>query len=173
MTETDGPPRAVFIAALAVAVAALVGVIVVAANQEPAPVPIAAVPAPKAEDPACAALLAALPDSLGDYERAEAAPPAPPGTAAWRGTDETEPVILRCGLDRPVDFVVGAPLQMVDDVSWFRVGEGDRITWFVVDRSVYVALTLPQNSGATPIQEISRAVSATLPAQEIDPAPAR
>ncbi|WP_082949831.1 DUF3515 domain-containing protein [Mycobacterium sp. ACS4331] len=173
MTETDGPPRAVFIAALVVAVAALVGVIIVAANQEPAPVPIAAVPAPRAADPACAELIAAMPDSLGDYERAELAPPAPPGTAAWRGDDEAEPVILRCGLDRPADFVVGSPLQMVDDVSWFRVAEGNRVTWFVVDRAVYVALTLPQNSGATPIQEISRTVSATLPAKDIDPAPAR
>jgi hypothetical protein len=169
VTRTDGPPRAVFIAAIAVALAVLVGVLVVAANREPAPVPIAAVPAPKASDPACTSLLSALPDSLGDFEHAEAAPPAPEGTAAWRAGEQT--VILRCGLDRPVDFVVGAPLQMVDDVTWFRVAEADRITWFAVDRPVYVALTLPENSGPAPIQQVSKAISETLPAKEIDPAP--
>jgi hypothetical protein len=169
VNRIDGPPRAVFVAAIAVALAVLVGVLVVAANRDPAPVPIAAVPAPQAADPACASLLSALPDSLGEFERAQAVPPAPEGTAAWRAGEQT--VILRCGLDRPADFVVGAPLQMVDDVTWFRVAEADRITWFAVDRPVYVALTLPENSGPAPIQQVSRAISETLPAQEIDPAP--
>ena len=61
----------------------------------------------------------ALPDQLGDYRRAEAADPAPAGAAAWRTGADAEPVILRCGLERPADFVVGAPIQVVDDVQWF------------------------------------------------------
>ena len=44
-------------------------------------------------------------------------------------------------------------------------------TWFAVDRPVYVALTLPQGSGPTPIQEISDAIAKSLPAKPIDPAP--
>lgn len=62
---------------------------------------------------------------------------------------------------------------MVDEVNWFRVSEGDRITWFAVDRPVYVALTLPEDSGPTPIQELSAAIGAALPTRPIDPAPAR
>ena len=65
--------------------------------------------------------MAALPEQLGDYRRAPAAEPAPAGAAAWQASPAAEPVILRCGLDRPADFVVGAPIQVVDAVQWFEV----------------------------------------------------
>jgi hypothetical protein len=139
------------------------------------------VPAPEADSAECRTLVDALPEQLGDYRRAPAAQPAPPGAAAWAA--EGEPVILRCGLDRPAEFVVGSPIQVVDAVKWFRVGEagagGDQpagqghSTWFAVDRPVYVALTLPQGSGPTPIQEISAAIAKSLPTKSIDPAPPR
>lgn len=173
-TERDGPPRAILIAALLIAVGAAVAVLAIAASRSSAPpVPVAAVRAPHADDRACTELLAALPDRLGDYRRTEVAFPAPPGVAAWRLDADSDPVILRCGLERPAEFVVGSPLQMVDDVSWFRIAESDRTTWFAVDRSVYVALTLPTDSGPAPIQELSAAISTALPATPIDPAPPR
>jgi hypothetical protein len=172
----DGPPRSLLIAAVAVAVAAIVAVLVVAVlRQTPAtedPVPIATVPAPKADSRECTALMAALPDQLGDYQRAPAAEPAPRGAAAWRAKSDAEPVILRCGLDRPTAFVVGAPTQVVEPVQWFKLAEADRSTWFAVDRPVYIALTLPSGSGPTPIQDISAAIATTMPATRIDPAPA-
>ena len=178
MTDgADGPPRSLLITAIAVAVAAIGAVLAVAAlRQSPPqqqPVPISSVPAPKAASPECAALMAALPDQLGDYRRAQAADPAPQGAAAWRTESDADPVILRCGLDRPAEFVVGAPLQVVEPVQWFEVADTDRSTWFAVDRPVYIALTLPSGSGPTPIQEISEAISKTMPATPIDPAPAR
>jgi hypothetical protein len=117
--------------------------------------------------------MAALPEQLGDYRRAPAADPAPPGAAAWRAEAQTEPVILRCGLDRPLDFVVGVPVQVVEPVQWFELTDADRSTWFAVDRPVYIALTLPSGSGPTPIQDISKAISQTMPATPVDPAPAR
>jgi hypothetical protein len=183
----DGPPRALMIAAIVVAAGAIIGILVFAALRqappEQRPVAIASVPAPKADSAECRALLGALPEELGDYRRAAAADPAPAGAAAWQATGDGEPVILRCGLDRPGEFVVGSPVQVVDAVQWFRVGEagaGDepaadqgRSTWFAVDRPVYVALTLPQGSGPTPIQEISDVISKWLPAKLIDPAPPR
>lgn len=200
----DGPPKAVLIVALVVAVGAVVAVLAVAAVQQrqpaPEPVAISTVPAPRAESPECGALMDALPDQLGDYQRAPVVEPAPAGTAAWQSDAGGEALILRCGLDRPAEFVVGAPLQMVDAVQWFRVGEAGageagvgeagageagageagageagtgRSTWFAVDRPVYVALTLPAGSGPTPIQRLSAAIAETLPAQPIDPAPAR
>lgn len=180
------------IAAIAVAVAAVVVLLAVAAIRQsdtPAePVAISAVPAPAADGPDCRRLLDALPDELGEYRRAPTAEPTPAGAAAWRAEPGAEPVVLRCGLDRPAEFVVGAPLQMVDAVAWFRVGEagagetdggggqpgdGARSTWYAVDRPVYVALTLPAGSGPTPIQLMSATITGTLPARPADPAPIR
>ncbi|MBB2991474.1 hypothetical protein FHR72_002959 [Mycolicibacterium iranicum] len=174
----DGPPRAVLIAALVVAVGGLVGVLAVAAlNQRTPgqePVAVTAAPAPQADSPQCRALLDGLPEQLGDFRRAPLVDPAPPGAAAWQRVDGGEALILRCGLDRPAEFTVGAPLQVVDAVQWFRVEDpagGDRSTWFAVDRAVYVALTLPPESGPTPIQGLSATLADTLPARPPDPAP--
>ena len=172
-SEADGPPRVLLITALAIAVLTVGAVLAIASTRHPAvaPVAIAAVPAPSAQAPECQALLATLPNSLGDLQRADTAQPTPAGAAAWRG--DAEPVILRCGLDRPAEFVLGAPIQMVDDVGWFRLDDADtqRSTWVSVDRPVYVALTLPADSGPTPIQTMSEVIARTMPAIPIRPGP--
>jgi hypothetical protein len=175
-TETrDGPPRALLIAAIVVAAGAIIGILAFAALRqappEQRPVAIASVPAPKADTAECRTLLDAAPQQLGDYHRAAAVDPAPAGAAAW--TADGEPVILRCGLDRPAEFVIGSPIQVVDAVQWFELADQGRSTWFAVDRPVYVALTLPQGSGPTPIQTISEVIAKSLPAKPIDPAPVR
>ncbi|UWW08062.1 DUF3515 domain-containing protein [Mycolicibacterium brumae] len=171
---SDGPSTTTMIIAALLGIGVLSTFLVVARSKSHdfGPVPVATVPAPQAESPDCAKLLDAVPDQLGDYETAEIADPAPAGVAAWRDSGEF-PVIMRCGLDRPGDFVVGSPIQQVDDVGWFRVAEGDRVTWYAVDRPVYVALTLPDGSGPAPIQQLSRVIAEVLPAQAIDPAPPR
>lgn len=186
--SADGPPRALLIAAVVVAVSVLITVLGIAASRqrspEQQPVAIPSIPAPQADSPQCHDLLNALPQQLGDFRRAPTVDPTPPGTAAWRAEPDTEPVVLRCGLERPTDFVVGTPLQVVDEIQWFRVGETGvpgpaatddqaRSTWYAVDRPVYVALTLPAGSGPTPIQQISGQIARTMPAQEPTPAPAR
>jgi hypothetical protein len=181
-TDLGGPPRVVIIAAIVLAVVAIGVVLVIAATrQTPSqPVVIPDVPAPQAADPACRALAAALPQRLGDYQRAPLAAPAPPGASAWRAGPDGEPVVLRCGLERPADFVVGSPIQVVDRVQWFQVaaqqqsaGDAGRATWYTVDRPVYLALTLPSGSGPTPIQQLSEVIDRTIVAAAIDPAPAR
>ena len=179
--DPDGPPRAVLIAALLLAVIAVGAVLAVAASRRtpPAPVAIAAVPAPQAESPQCRSLVATLPDRLGGYTRAIAAEPVPDGTAAWRGSAGSaqgpgpDPVIMRCGLSRPAEFVVGSPLQVVDDVGWFRIDDADtqRSTWVAVDRPVYVAVTLPTGSGPAPIQALSEVIARTMPAMPPRPGP--
>ena len=175
MADSEGPPRAVLIAALVLAVGVIGVILAIAATRHPPPQPVAipAVPAPRAQDPACRAVLEALPQRLGDYQRAPIAQPAPPGTAAWRAASGGEPVVLRCGLDRPADFAVGSPIQLVDRVQWFEVRQDDRSTWYTVDRPVYAALTLPSGSGPTPIQQLSDVIDRTVGAVPIDPAPAR
>ncbi len=171
----DGPPTAVLALALGLAVATVVGVAVFAARRTPdtGPVPVAAVPAPQADSPSCRDVLAALPDTLGDYKSAEIVAPVPPGVAAWRNDASESSVILRCGLDRPADFRVGSALQVVNGVSWFQVSDSGLSSWYAVDRPVYLALTLPDGSGAEPITAISTAISKTLPPKKIDPTPAR
>ena len=175
--EHDGPPRSLIIAAVGVAVAAVIVVLTFAATRQAAPpdrpVAIAAAPAPDAESPQCRALMDALPEQLGDYRRAEAVDPVPAGAAAWRADPEADPVILRCGLERPTDFVVGTPLQVVDAVQWFEASAHGSSTWFAVDRGVYVALTLPTGSGPTPIQLISKVLDRTIAALPLDPGPPR
>jgi hypothetical protein len=173
MADSEGPPRAVLIAALVLAVGVVGVILAIAATRHPPlqPVPIPSVPAPHAQDPACRALSEALPQRLGDYQRAPIAQPAPPATAAWRTARDSELVVLRCGVDRPIDFVVGSPIQLVDRVQWFEARRGDRSTWYAVDRPVYVALTLPSGSGPTPIQQLSDLIDHAMPAVLISPSP--
>jgi len=175
--ERDGPPRAVLVAAIVVAAGAVVALLAVMATKQaepaPQPVAIAGAPAPQADSDACRALAAALPDELGDYHRVQPVDPVPVGAAAWQAEPGTDPVILRCGLDRPDEFVASSPLQVVDDVQWFRIGGEGRTTWVTVDRPVYVALTLPDASGPTPIQLITATIAKSMPATQVDPGPVR
>jgi hypothetical protein len=170
--EYDGPPRAALIAALVLAIGTVGVILAIAAthHRTAAPAVIAAVPAPQAHDAACRKLSDALPQRLGDYHRAQVVPPAPVGAAAWQPAGAGDPVVLRCGLERPADFVNGSPIQVVDRVQWFEVSQDQRSTWYTVDREVYVALTLPQGSGPTPIQQLSELIDRIMPARPINPA---
>ncbi|AGL35732.1 DUF3515 domain-containing protein [Mycobacterium avium] len=180
-SEADGgPPRAVIMVAVALAVTTIGVILAIAATREapPQPVAVATFPAPHAGDAACRALLDALPQRLGDYQRAPLEQPAPAGAAAWRTGPDSEPVVLRCGLDRPAEFVAGSPIQVVDRVQWFAVrpdpqsaGDAGRSTWYTVDRPVYVALTLPSGSGPAPIQRLSDVIGQRIAAAPVNPGP--
>ena len=173
----DGPPRSLLIAAVAVAVAAIVAVLAIAlVRQSPSdqqPVPIASVPAPRAESPECGALMAALPDELGDYRRAPAADPAPTGAAAWQAASDAEPghPAVRPGPPGRIRRRCTHPGRRRRAVV--RDGDEGRSTWFAVDRPVYIALTLPRGSGPTPIQQISEVIARTLPPNRSTPGPVR
>ncbi|HEY7054850.1 MAG TPA: DUF3515 domain-containing protein [Mycobacterium sp.] len=174
----DGPPRALLIAAVIVAVSAVGVVLAIAisrSHRQPPqrPLVISAVPAPQADSPECATLMGALPPRLGDYARAAPVEPVPPATAAWRAPSNEQPIVLRCGVGRPGEFVVGVQLKVIDGVQWFPIPDegADRTTWLVVDRAVYIALTVPKGSGATPVQQMSDIVAAKLPAMPIRPGP--
>ncbi|MGX6512044.1 DUF3515 domain-containing protein [Rhodococcus sp. SJ-2] len=177
---TDEPRRspATIATAVALPVALLTGVVVAAImmSRDPvtSPVGLGPVPAPEAESTSCTDLLAAVPENIGEFARAELADPAPVGAAAWQAPDASE-VVLRCGLERPAEFDQAAALQVIDGVQWFEVSGAaqgiDASTWYAVDRPVYVALTVPNGSGPTPLQDISAAVIDVLPQHEIDPAP--
>ncbi|MFI8973174.1 DUF3515 domain-containing protein [Nocardia asteroides] len=176
--DDDSTPYSPALIATAVAlpVILIVGVLVAAfialrAPVEREPLALGPVPAPAADGPACAALLPALPAELGDYTKSTLVEPAPPAARAWQHPDGGEPVVLRCGLDRPLEFNRASPLTEVDGVKWFQVRDevGKVGTWFAVDRETYIALTVPDGSGAGSIQTVSEIIRANLPAREPNP----
>ncbi|MEX3771996.1 DUF3515 domain-containing protein, partial [Mycolicibacterium fortuitum] len=77
--SADGPPRALLIAAVVVAVSVLITVLGIAASRqrspEQQPVAIPSIPAPQADSPQCHDLLNALPQQLGDFRRAPTVDP--------------------------------------------------------------------------------------------------
>ncbi|WP_067669679.1 DUF3515 domain-containing protein [Nocardia miyunensis] len=179
--EPEDTRRSPALIATAVALPVVLIVVVLAiavfARQHPTREPLAlgSVPQPQATGQVCTTLLPALPSSLGGYTKADLAQPAPPGTVGWQLPDGGDPIVLRCGLDRPAEFVQSAALQVINGVNWFEVRDPTSGvtsgTWYVVDRGTYIAVTMPDKAGPTPLQDISNAVSKVLPARPIDPAP--
>jgi hypothetical protein len=174
------PPRAAVVVAAVLVGLLAVGVIVAsrfAPDAEEAP-PVAAGPlglvpieAPQATAPECGALLGALPAELPSngavLARLPLADPAPEGAAAWG--ERGDPVVLRCGLRKPPELTPTAALQVVSGAQWLPVRGTGSTTWFLVDRPVYAALTMPDSAGSGPLQTVSEVVAAALPARPVDP----
>ncbi|WP_007026937.1 DUF3515 domain-containing protein [Saccharomonospora iraqiensis] len=176
MSDTAAPPRARLIVAAALASALAVAVVVLGlvaspdgedpggSAEPPGPLPLVSIPAPEADTPQCDRLTAAAPDTLESKDeqlrRRTLAEPAPPATLAW-GVDN--PVVLRCGLDRPPELTRTSPLQVVNGVQWLPVSGQGSTTFYAVDREVHVALTVPEQAGTGPLQETSDTVRETLP----------
>jgi uncharacterized protein DUF3515 len=134
------------------------------------PVAVVGVDAPDARSKACAAFVKALPDSVPDngktLRRLEIAEPAPPSAYVWGG-GSGEPVVLRCGLPRPNELTPTSQLRDISGVQWLPLAGDTATTWVVVDRGVYVTLTVPAGSGTGPLQEVSATVAETLPGKPI------
>ncbi|WP_167668559.1 DUF3515 domain-containing protein [Saccharomonospora xinjiangensis] len=184
MSETGAPPRTLVVLAAVLASALAVTVAVLglafapdnsgrdtpgdAQRKASGPLPLVSVPAPEADSPHCTTLIEAAPrelESSGEkLTRRELAEPAPPATVAWGG----DPVVLRCGLDRPPELTPSSVLRSIDEVRWLPVpGEGTT-TWYTVDREVYVALTVPETTGTGPLQQLSETIADVLPAAPLD-----
>ncbi|MEU6560552.1 DUF3515 domain-containing protein [Nocardia nova] len=182
-TDTDSGPQlhpALIATAVALPVALIIAVLVIAAMSRQSvdrePLALSAIDAPAGNSPDCVNLLGALPESLGDdYTRSEFAQPAPPATAAWQLPDGGDPIVLRCGLQRPQEFDRASALQVVNGVNWFEIRDQTSGvtsgTWYAVDRGIYVAVTMPNKAGPSPLQEISDTIADRLPAKPLDPAP--
>lgn len=130
------------------------------------PLALVAVDAPDAGNPACLNLVQALPASLPnkgtELKRLPLADPAPQSAAAWAG-DRGDPVVLRCGLTKPAEYQPTAQLRLVSQVNWLPVEGKDAMTWYTVDRPIYIALTIPEDAGTGPVQELSETIAKTVP----------
>nr|WP_253854802.1 DUF3515 domain-containing protein [Prauserella alba] len=129
------------------------------------PLPLVSIPAPESGSDACRRMLEAVPDQLTSsgerLQRRELADPAPPATAAW-GRDS--PVVLRCGLDRPPELKRTSSLRQINGVQWLHVPDdtSPSATWYVVDRPVFLALTVPEGTGTGPLQRMSDLADETM-----------
>ncbi|MCA1835777.1 MAG: DUF3515 domain-containing protein [Actinobacteria bacterium] len=118
------------------------------------PVALVPVDAPQAGSVACANLLGALPDNLtsgsATLRRLPLAQPAPPATAAWG--DGGDPVVLRCGLNRPPELTQTAELRVISGIKWlepvcckeFRRNWGQRSP---VPRAIAVSIRVDSSVG--------------------------
>lgn len=168
---TGAPPRRLIVLAAILAIALVTAVAFIALSARPAPPPVTGVltlpwvPAPQANSPECSALLAALPSELVSRDakltRRDLAQPAPPATMAW---GEGDPIVLRCGVERPSELTPTSQLRVVSGVQWLPVAGRGMSTWYIVDRAVYIGLTVPDSAGTGPLQQTSDTVAATLPA---------
>ena len=131
--------------------------------------------APQASAPQCDAVLGVLPGDLpgaGAEDWPTLPPrnlePAVPGARAWAA--EPEPVVLRCGTERPAELAPTSALIVVNGVNWLPLATpegGLSTTYSVVDRGVYLELTAPAETGPGPLQAVSDAITAHLPAQPV------
>jgi Protein of unknown function (DUF3515) len=171
-STTGAPPRRLILLAAAIAVVfaagvAVLGLIARSTSDQPgnAPLAVVGVSAPRADSQDCAKLTGALPAELisngAELTRRTLAQPAPPATVAW---GEPDAIVLRCGLDRPQELTPTSQLRVVSGVQWLPVEGPGSSTWYVVDRAVYLALTVPDSAGTGPLQQISDTVAAALPA---------
>jgi hypothetical protein len=145
-----------------------------AAAPDTTPLAVAPVDAPDASGAACTALLAALPaelprDGAATLPSRPLAEPAPAGVRAWVAAPR--PVVLRCGLPRPAELTPTSELIVVDGVSWLQLPDPApdpvQSSYVAVDRSVYVAVTVPTTAGSGPLQAVSDAIRTTLPAAPV------
>ncbi len=173
--RTGRPPWQV-VSALALILVAIVVVVVLgqAKKNQPVstgPLPVATVDQPGAGSAACKALMAALPSSLAG-SAARTLEGGGAGIAAWGDPA----VILRCGLETPGELTCSANLTQVQGVSWLELrsaGLGS-VTYLAADRSVRIAVTIPDDFGTgsatarqsaqlSAVKEVSDVVAATLP----------
>lgn len=146
---------------VAIAIVAVLGVIkknhpVTAAG----PLPIAAFDQPGVDSAACRALMPSLPQQLAGENR-RTLEGATDGVAAW-GDPAT---ILRCGLETPGELTCSSALTQVDGVAWLQLPDSGlaETTYVAADRSVRIAVTIPDGSGTGEIQQLSDVIAAALP----------
>jgi hypothetical protein len=128
------------------------------------PVDVAAPPGSPAADKRCPGVISALPVTLnGSHSR-----PAH-STSAYVAAWGDPPMVLRCGVPRPPKFVRTSMVISIEGVQWFTEQEHDTVVWTVVDRPVYIEVTVPTTYGSTPIADLSEDLAKALPAQPIAP----
>jgi len=125
------------------------------------PLPVATVGQPGADSAACKRLMPALPGDL-DVAHRRTLQGGGSGVAGWGDP----PTILRCGMETPQELTCSSPLTVINGVSWLELPTGGETTYLAADRSVRVAVTVPDSAGTAPVSLLSSVIATALPARE-------
>lgn len=107
----------------------------------------------------CPALLDALPGTLaGDWSLKS----ADGDTAVWV-KEGSEPVVLRCGVAPPPNYVAGERLTQIDDIPWFEdtqlVNGSTASTWYALGRETDIAVSVPQAISGKVLPELGGTIA--------------
>jgi Protein of unknown function (DUF3515) len=122
-----------------------------------APFEVAAPPIPPLEvQRACITVLSAVPIQVGELVP-RLVRSASPFVQAWGDP----PVIVRCGVSRPFELTPGSAAFIVDinGVEWLPRQTRTATVFTVIDRSVYVEVTVPNDTAEQPMPVFSDAVA--------------
>lgn len=121
-------------------------------------------PTPGSRDvAACQRLAPQLPRTLGGADLNSAAS-RPPLAISWG----KPPLVLECGVPRPPQLAPYSTAQLIGSgdnlsVNWLPIPHGSATDWIVIDRSVYLRLTVPNDYATPPINALSNVIARTLP----------
>lgn len=146
---------------LVLAAVSIAAVFVSRPTADAGPLAVAAADQPGAATPACLAVMGAMPTVLAGQSRRTLVA-AMPAVLAWGDP----PFVVRCGLPTPAELTCSASLQVVDGVAWLQFSEIGQTTYLAADRSVRIAVTVPDGSGTGELQQVSDVIAATLPARQ-------
>jgi hypothetical protein len=128
------------------------------------PLPVEVPPVTPEADANCPALMGALPLELAG-EQSRPVRSDSPYAYAWG----EPPVVLVCGVERPAALEPTSPLIQVNGVEWLvDTTDPDSIVWTVVDRPVYVQVTVSADTDSAPVTALGPVITGTLPAQPVD-----
>ncbi|WP_235831299.1 DUF3515 domain-containing protein [Gordonia zhaorongruii] len=113
----------------------------------------------------CPSFIDALPDTLGDYTGKSV-----DGTTVRWGKDDSEPIVVRCGVERPAELAPTSSLQVIDPVQWFMTDtvRGVGQAYVSVDHRPYIAVWVPSGAGNAPITDVSALVAKHLERAPLD-----
>ena len=114
------------------------GVAVLLAACSPASVQVAADSPVPGTEAVCAALVAALPKTVDGQTRRTASPDLP-NVAVWGDP----PILLRCGVPKPVQYAPSAQVFPINDVAWLPVAGVNGEVFFATGRTVWVRVDVP------------------------------
>ncbi len=120
-------------------------------------------PSPDALEP-CAQVLSALPVQLDGYNPRQVHPYPDEGAPAVAWGDPA--IVFQCGVARPAELVANSSafVSLIDGVNWLPIAAGNATAFTVIDRSVYIRVTVPKSYPQPPLAPISDAIAKVLPA---------
>jgi uncharacterized protein DUF3515 len=125
----------------------------------PPPITVSAPPSDAAAEGPCAQVLSALPVQLGQLApRVVHTRPDSPNVVAWGDPA----VVLRCGVPRPEAFVPTSDVYNIGNVYWLAVKQKAATVWTVIDRAVYVEVTVPEKQAFQPLPLLGSAIATKL-----------